>query len=115
MKEAFLNTGLFITVVGILIVFMVLILLNIFFSIMPTLLEKLEKPRLTKAQKEEPKQQKQIIEAEVLAAISAALVSYFNTQHDKESQELTIKTISKRYSPWSSKIYQMNNLNKPYY
>jgi ABC-type cobalt transport system substrate-binding protein len=47
------------------------------------------------------------ITGEVSAAISAALHLYFNELHDDEKTVLTIKKISRRYSPWSSKIYNV--------
>ena len=44
------------------------------------------------------------------AAISLALHLYLNDHaHDVESNVITIKRIQRRYSPWSSKIYSMNN------
>lgn len=42
---------------------------------------------------------------EISAAISAALFLYLNEQHDIESGKMTIKKVSRPYSPWSSKIY----------
>jgi hypothetical protein len=45
-----------------------------------------------------------------LAAISVAIHLYFNEVHDVESNVITIKRIERRYSPWSSKIFGLNNL-----
>ena len=42
---------------------------------------------------------------EISAAISTALFLFLNEQHDTESGKMTIKEVSKKYSPWSSKIY----------
>ena len=47
---------------------------------------------------------------EVNAAIAMALYSYFNELHDVESGVITIRRVSKNYSPWSSKLYNMKNL-----
>ena len=45
-----------------------------------------------------------------IAAIGMALHLYLNdSAHDVESNVITIKRIQRRYSPWSSKIYSMNN------
>lgn len=44
------------------------------------------------------------------AAIAMALHLYYSEVHDEESAIITIKTVEKRYSPWSSKIYGLNNL-----
>ena len=50
------------------------------------------------------------ISAEINAAISMALHLYYAEVHDEESNKITIKTVERRYSPWSSKIYGLNNL-----
>ncbi|MGE0090551.1 MAG: OadG family protein [Bacteroidales bacterium] len=47
---------------------------------------------------------------EVIAAISCALHLYTNQMHDIESTRLTIQKVSRTYSPWSSKIYGLNQL-----
>lgn len=49
-----------------------------------------------------------IVEGNVTAAISLALHMYFNELHDEESNVVTIKKVKKAYSPWSSKIYSVN-------
>lgn len=43
------------------------------------------------------------------AAISLAMFLYLEQFHDEEDHILTIKRISKQYSPWSSKIYGILN------
>jgi glutaconyl-CoA/methylmalonyl-CoA decarboxylase subunit delta len=50
--------------------------------------------------------------AEEIAVIGLALYSYYSDVHDHESNILTVKKISKLYSPWSSKIYGLNVLTK---
>jgi hypothetical protein len=45
-----------------------------------------------------------------IAAIAMALYLYFNEMHDQESDIITVKRVSKTYSPWSSKLYSMRNL-----
>lgn len=42
---------------------------------------------------------------EEAAVIAAAIHMYLNEQHDFENPILTIKKAEKSYSPWSSKIY----------
>jgi glutaconyl-CoA/methylmalonyl-CoA decarboxylase subunit delta len=49
------------------------------------------------------------IPGEVTAAIAVALYLYKNETHDIESGVITIKRVSKIYSPWSSKLYHMRN------
>ena len=46
------------------------------------------------------------------AAIAMALHLYYNGIHDEEPTQITIKKIERKYSPWNSKIYGMNNLHR---
>jgi glutaconyl-CoA/methylmalonyl-CoA decarboxylase subunit delta len=58
-----------------------------------------------------PTNQKEVND-DVYAAIAMALYLHFNEIHDEESNVITIQRISKAYSPWSSKIYNMRNFRK---
>ena len=49
---------------------------------------------------------------EINAAIGAAIHLYRSELHDFEDTVLTMKKVSKTYSPWSSKIYGLRNLNQ---
>jgi len=44
-----------------------------------------------------------------IVAIAMALQLFLDEVHDDESNVITIKRIERRYSPWSSKIYGINN------
>jgi len=44
-----------------------------------------------------------------IVAIAMALHLFYDEVHDNESNVITIKRIERRYSPWSSKIYGVNN------
>ena len=44
-----------------------------------------------------------------VVAIAMALHMFYDEVHDDESNVITIKRIERRYSPWSSKIYGINN------
>ena len=46
------------------------------------------------------------------AAIAMALHLYYNGIHDDEHTQVTIKHIERKYSPWNSKLYGMNNLHR---
>ncbi|WP_299110025.1 OadG family protein [uncultured Winogradskyella sp.] len=46
---------------------------------------------------------------ELSAVIGASVHMYLSEQHDIESGILTIKEVKKAYSPWSSKIYGIQN------
>lgn len=104
--------GYTVAVVGFLIVFAALTCLVIVFTNAPKLINmKLNKEKLKKKkQKGEPETtEDDYIEGNVTAAISLALHMYFNELHDEESNIVTIKKVKKSYSPWSSKIYSVQN------
>lgn len=106
------SDGLVLVIVGYCIVFMALLLLYLFFRyIIPSILKvKIGKTRFNKGSDSSETNQRIEITGEVNAAISMALYLYFNELHDKESNILTIKRVSKVYSPWSSKIYGVRSL-----
>lgn len=99
------------SLVGYLVVFSALIALYFVFYNLPRLLnfdfrkyfrrEKIAEIAKTKEQV--------AVTGEVNAAISTALFLYFSELHDEESNIITIKKISRRYSPWSSKIYGLRH------
>lgn len=45
------------------------------------------------------------LSADENAAICTALYLYFTELHDEEKYVMTVKKVSRTYSPWSSKIY----------
>lgn len=49
---------------------------------------------------------------EATGAIAMALHLYYNGIHDEEPTHVTIKKIERKYSPWNSKLYGMNNLHR---
>ncbi|MBZ0242372.1 MAG: OadG family protein [Bacteroidales bacterium] len=106
--------GLVLTVVGYSIVFSALVVLFFVFSQISKLLNLQLKLKLRRQGKlDEATEEKGLstIPGEVAAAISMAL--YISCQlHDEESNILTIKKVSRTYSPWSSKIYGLRNLNR---
>ena len=55
-------------------------------------------------------QDQDIDEGAVLAAIATALYEVDEDVHDLENTVLTINKVTRRYSPWSSKIYGMRDL-----
>jgi Na+-transporting methylmalonyl-CoA/oxaloacetate decarboxylase gamma subunit len=100
-----------ITAVGYTVVFSALILLIFVFKSMPKLLNMQLKRKLKREGKyvEQTGGGEQFIAGEVNAAIGTALSLYFSDLHDDESKIITIKRVERRYSPWSSKIYNINN------
>lgn len=109
-----LGDGLIITFVGYLIVFLSLILLSSVFSMLPRLLNYQTRRELRRKGKEHELNANDLeISGEVNAAISTAIFLFLDEQHDQEDPVITIKRISKNYTPWSSKIYGVTrNLNR---
>lgn len=112
---AAMSGGISIAVVGMAIVFSVLIFLALVFM-------GFQKYMISQAKKAMEKQGVNVsnisdddlnVPADVNAAISAALFLYFSEQGEQESGIITIKKVERHYSPWSSKIYSLNNLNFP--
>ncbi len=102
------SEGFTIALVGYAIVFIALVSLVIVFSYLPKILSiKLKKSAADKHIVTTSTTTQ--ISGEVNAAIATALHLYFNNLHDEESNIVTIKKESKLYSPWSSKIYGINN------
>lgn len=98
-----------IAIVGYVIVFFALLALYYMFHFLPRIIYfNIRRDVLKKGRK--PVEQKELlISGEETAAIAMALYLVFDEMHDEESGVLTIKKISKTYSPWSSKIYAVRN------
>ncbi len=101
--------SLVIAVAGYLIVFIALVLLYWFFSMVPRLISLAKTKKRVRQGKLPVLNAGEVISGEATAAIAMALYLYLDGIHDTESGILTIKRISKNYSPWSSKIYAVRN------
>ncbi len=111
--ESTLIEGIVISIVGYLIVFSALVVLYYFFDNLSKVLNMQIKSRLRKQGKLDHSSvnHELSVPGEATAAIGMAL--YLSTElHDEESNIITIKKVSKAYSPWSSKIYGMRNFNR---
>ena len=106
---------LIIVAVGYLIVFISLTILSVIFLNLPKVLDL---PKVLLRKKEaiiQPAKKSETLTGEEAAAISAAIHLLIEEMHDDEAHVLTIQKISRRYSPWSSKIYNVTNgLNKKF-
>lgn len=102
--------ALVLSLVGYIVVFAALIALYFVFFNLPRILSYDFKKIFTRKKIVETLKKEEVnISGEVNAAVSAALFLYFSEFHDEESDVITIKKISRRYSPWSSKIYGLRN------
>lgn len=99
--------GLVITIVGYVIVFLALVLLYFTFSSLAKLVNYQARRRLIRQGKTKQATEGELmIGGDVSAAIAMALYMHLGL-HDEEPNVLTIKRVSKTYSPWSSKIYMV--------
>lgn len=112
--------GLIMAIMGMGIVFTALLLIYLIFSNTPKLFTQSFKTRLrglfsrrreqeAEALPESPSPAADLT-GEVNAAIAAAIHLYRSELHDMEETVLTIKKVSRTYSPWSSKIYGLRNV-----
>lgn len=102
-----------VVVVGIGIVFLSLLIVYWFFRYVLTFILNFRLKSFARKKGLDPadiQTAKTIQSGEVNAAIAMAIYSYFNELHDVESGVMTIKRVSRHYSPWSSKLYNMKNL-----
>jgi Na+-transporting methylmalonyl-CoA/oxaloacetate decarboxylase gamma subunit len=102
--------GLTVALVGILVVFGALVLLYAVFSQLPRIINMNIRSQLRRQGKHECADQDDLyVPGDVSAAIAAAVHLYYSEMHDEESNIITIRNMSKKYSPWSSKIYGVQN------
>jgi len=107
------SSKIMVAILGYMIVFIALVLLYTVFYNLPKVINVFsnigQKRRNRKVREKETLQSSQVISGEVNAAIAMAIYMHFNEYHDDESNIVTIKRVSKTYSPWSSKIYSVRN------
>ena len=99
------NGGILISIVGYIVVFSALLLLSIIISNFGKVLQLKQRKSLKDKGHAAADADDLSISGEVSAAISMALYLYFEEKHDLESTVITMKRIRKTYSPWSSKLY----------
>ncbi len=105
--NSIITQGIEIAIIGYIIVFLALLLLYIIFTYLAKGLVWQKKQKLLKSEKLlHVKDEDVMISGEVAAAIAMAIY-LCRDLHDAESDIITIKKVSKTYSPWSSKIYGM--------
>jgi Na+-transporting methylmalonyl-CoA/oxaloacetate decarboxylase gamma subunit len=107
-----ISEGYVILITGLLIVFSALVILALFFNYgLPVMLYiyKIITKRKDKKISEIKVKGDSGFTGEISAVIGASVHMYLSEQHDIESGILTIKKVKKAYSPWSSKIYGIQN------
>ncbi len=98
------------------VVFSALLLLFLLFKAMGKILSRMEEKKNASAAPAgattagaAPVHKSGTVSSEVLAAIAVTIKLYEEDLHDKESEIITINRVARTYSPWSSKIYGINN------
>jgi hypothetical protein len=101
--------GVIIAIVGYVTVFLALVVLYMVFTYLTKVLNFRARMKLRRQGRFKAAQEKQLfIPGDVSAAISMAIY-LCRELHDEESNIITIKRVSKTYSPWSSKIYTLRD------
>jgi len=103
--DSTMDFGITVTIIGYLIVLSALIFLFLVYLLIPKLLDMYTRSRMRRAGKKDAGESTIGHSGEVNAAISMAIYLCMDEKHDRESGKITAKKLSKRYSPWSSKIY----------
>ncbi len=98
--------GITVTIIGYVIVLAALVFLFFVYQFIPKALDLYTRSKLRRAGKKDIAEKNSLeMSGDVNAAISMAIYLCLSERHDEESGKITAKKLSKRYSPWSSKIY----------
>jgi Na+-transporting methylmalonyl-CoA/oxaloacetate decarboxylase gamma subunit len=107
--NALFPEGIIIAIVGYVTVFLALLVLYMVFTYLSKTLNYNARRRLIRQGKHQLAEEKQLfIPGDIAAAIGMAVYLY-SQLHDEESNVITIKRVSKTYTPWSSKIYGLRD------
>lgn len=107
-------SGIGMAITAMLVVFSALIVLYLVFKQIGKSAMRISKRNAMKSQSVQGVPAKEDLGAEsgeVFAAIAMALNEFNNEAHDLENTVLTINRVTRNYSPWSSKIYGLNQLH----
>ncbi|MDT8322544.1 MAG: OadG family protein [Bacteroidota bacterium] len=104
MDSIMAGDGIMIAIVGVIIVFVSLTIISLLIRLLKVLASQ-KKERGTEAEAATPVRNG--VSGEVVAAIATALQHHLFELHDEERTIITIKKVSRPYSPWSSKLYGM--------
>ncbi len=107
--------GLGLTMIAMSTVFFALIIISIILMGFAKALMKIQARRKKKTEENNnaniplaEKADRKYLSGDEFAAIAAAIYMYNEELHDEENTVLTITEVNRRYSPWSSKMYNMN-------
>jgi Na+-transporting methylmalonyl-CoA/oxaloacetate decarboxylase gamma subunit len=101
--------GIGMTITAMAVVFLGLILLYVVFKFVGNTAVSMSMKRARKAGVEHVFPKGEMEEGAIFAAIATALYETTEDVHDVESTVITIQKVTRRYSPWSSKIYGLRD------
>ncbi len=102
------GNSLVVTAIGVTVVFLALLLIYWIFLALTKVIKFFDDLKVKKDAKTSEASKPAIdLNIEINAAIAMALHLYFQQIHDHETTVLTISKVSRTYSPWSSKIYNL--------
>ncbi|MCD7936119.1 MAG: lamin tail domain-containing protein [Tannerellaceae bacterium] len=104
--------GIGMTLTAMFVVFSALVLLYVIFKSIGIAAIKASKRNVKKTGDDKVSTKTSAYTGEIIAAISAALHEFNEDAHDIEDTVLTIKKVTRSYSPWSSKIYTLRETPK---
>lgn len=102
------NSALEICIYGLIIIFAVIITLALVFTIVSRMRNYIKNGGSGSSKANGMKSKNSNIPAGDSAAIAAAIYLFMDEIHDNENRVVTIKRVSRTYSPWNSKIYGIN-------
>lgn len=102
------NSALQIGIYSLIIIFLIITVYILFFTVIPAIRRMFNKSGNTGKSAAGSKKKDTDIPAGDSAAIAAAIFLFMDEIHDNENRVVTIKRVSRTYSPWNSKIYGVN-------
>jgi hypothetical protein len=102
------NSALLVGTYGLIIIFALIIILALFFTLFSKLRNYVKNGGSGYTNVGGVKSKSPNIPAGDSAAIAAAIYLFMDEIHDNENRVVTIKRVSRTYSPWNSKIYGIN-------
>ncbi|MDR0763946.1 MAG: OadG family protein, partial [Bacteroidales bacterium] len=109
------SSGMVLLIISMATVFIALILLYLVFKILGNYMIRQQNKKAHKAAPHTVPRTPKFVEntpggisGDVYAAIAATIYMYQNELHDEETTVITIENVSRKYSPWSSKLYGLN-------
>jgi sodium pump decarboxylase gamma subunit len=106
MDSIIAGDGIMIAIVGVIIVFTSLTIISLLIRVLKKLASQ-QRSRAADTASDDGVPVRNGVSGEVVAAIATALQHHLFEVHDEERTIITIKKVSRPYSPWSSKLYGM--------